>query len=45
MLAMADELFAMVTSGRVRIEANQTHALQDAAQAHIDLARPLDQPC
>jgi len=38
MLAMADELFAMVTSGRVRIEVNQTYALQDAAQAHIDLA-------
>jgi NADPH2:quinone reductase len=41
MLAMADELFAMVamaTSGRVRIEGNQTYALQDAAQAHIDLA-------
>jgi NADPH2:quinone reductase len=38
LLAMADELFAMVISGRVRIEANQTYALQDAAQAHIDLA-------
>jgi NADPH2:quinone reductase len=38
MLAMADELFAMVISGRVRIEGNQTYALRDAAQAPIDLA-------
>jgi NADPH2:quinone reductase len=37
LLAMADELFAMVISGRVRIEINQTYALKDAALAHADL--------
>jgi NADPH2:quinone reductase len=36
--ALADELFDMVASGRVRIEVNQTYALRDAAQAQIDLA-------
>ena len=34
---LGGELFAMVASGKVRIEVNQTYALQDAAQAHIDL--------
>lgn len=38
MPVMVEELFAIVISGRVRIEVNQTYALQDAAQAHIDLA-------
>ena len=38
LLASAQELFAMVDSGRVRIEVNQTYALKDAAQAQIDLA-------
>ncbi len=34
---LGGELFAMVASGKVRIEVNQTYALRDAAQAHIDL--------
>ena len=34
---MADELFAMVASGQVRIAAPRTYALADAAQAHRDL--------
>jgi NADPH2:quinone reductase len=38
LLASAQELFEMVTSGKVKIEVNQTYALKDAAQAHIDLA-------
>ncbi len=37
LLAMSAELFDMVSSGRVQIEVNQRYALQDAAQAHIDL--------
>ena len=35
--ALGGELFAMVGSGRVHIEVNQTYALKDAAQAHRDL--------
>jgi NADPH2:quinone reductase len=35
--ANAAELFAVVESGAVKIEINQTYALQDAAQAHRDL--------
>ncbi|MCA2998018.1 MAG: quinone oxidoreductase [Rhodocyclaceae bacterium] len=35
--ATADELFAVVASGAVAIEVNQTYALRDAAQAHRDL--------
>ncbi|MDP1527039.1 MAG: quinone oxidoreductase [Rhodocyclaceae bacterium] len=38
LLASAQELFEMVASGKVKIEVNQTYALKDAAQAHIDLA-------
>ncbi|MBS3935775.1 MAG: quinone oxidoreductase [Sulfuritalea sp.] len=38
LLAAAQELFDVVASGKVRIEVNQTYALKDAAQAHIDLA-------
>lgn len=38
LLQMAREPFEMVTSGQVRIEINRTYALQDAAQAHVDLA-------
>jgi NADPH2:quinone reductase len=38
LLAMAHELFEVVTSGAVRIEVNQTYALTDAAKAHADLA-------
>jgi NADPH2:quinone reductase len=34
----AGELFAMVQSGQVKIEVNQTYALKDTAQAHRDLA-------
>jgi NADPH2:quinone reductase len=37
LLALGDELFAMVTSGRVKIEVNQRYPLREAAQAHIDL--------
>ena len=37
LLALGDELFAVVASGQVRIEINQTYALSDAAQAHRDL--------
>lgn len=38
LLAMAAELFAVVMSGQVKIEINQTYALKDAAQAHRDMA-------
>ena len=38
LLATAGELFAVVASGKVRIEVNQTYALKDAAQAQADLA-------
>jgi NADPH2:quinone reductase len=34
----ANDLFAAVTSGKVKIEINQRYALKDAAQAQIDLA-------
>jgi NADPH:quinone reductase len=34
---LGGELFALVTAGKVKIEVNQTYALKDAAQAHIDL--------
>jgi NADPH2:quinone reductase len=39
MQAMADELFAIVASGQVRIHVEQRYALADAAQAHRDLER------
>ncbi len=35
--AMADDLFTMVTSGKVKIRIDQRHALKDVAQAHRDL--------
>jgi NADPH2:quinone reductase len=35
--AMADELFDMVTSGKIKIRIDQRYALKDAAQAHRDL--------
>ena len=38
LLNMATELFEVVTSGKVKVEVNQTYALKDAAQAQIDLA-------
>ena len=34
---VANDLFDVVSSGAVKIEINQTYALQDAAQAHRDL--------
>jgi NADPH:quinone reductase len=37
LLALGTELFDIVLAGKVRIEVNQTYALQDAAQAHRDL--------
>jgi len=36
--SMAKELFAMMTSGKITIDAPRTHALQDAGQAHEALA-------
>jgi NADPH2:quinone reductase len=38
LLAMAKELFEVVLSGAVKIEINRTYKLQEAAQAHRDLA-------
>lgn len=38
LLAMAAELFAVVTSGQVKIKINQAYILKDAAQAHADMA-------
>ncbi len=35
--AMADDLFAMVTSGKVKIHIDQRYTLKDVAQAHRDL--------
>jgi len=35
--AMADDLFAVVTSGQVKIKIDQRYALKDVAQAHRDL--------
>ncbi|MDX1711738.1 MAG: quinone oxidoreductase [Rhodovibrionaceae bacterium] len=37
LVASAKELFEVVRSGAVQIEANQTYALKDAKQAHDDL--------
>ncbi|HEY9078588.1 quinone oxidoreductase [Magnetovibrio sp.] len=37
LVAMADELFDVVTSGIVKIEINQEYPLADVAQAHTDL--------
>ncbi|HEX3497984.1 MAG TPA: quinone oxidoreductase [Stellaceae bacterium] len=39
LVAMAKELFDVVTSGAVKITVNQTYALKDAAPAHRDLER------
>ena len=38
LLAAAAELFDMVTSGKLKVEINQTYALKDVAVAHADLA-------
>jgi len=37
LLASASDLFAVVESGDVKIEVNQTYPLSEAAQAHRDL--------
>ena len=37
LVAAANELFDIVLSGKVKIEVNQTLALKDAKQSHIDL--------
>ena len=37
LVALGAELFEVVTSGKVKIEVNQTYALSDAASAHRDL--------
>jgi NADPH:quinone reductase len=37
LLATANDLFAMVGSGRIRIEISRTYALAEAARAHADL--------
>jgi NADPH2:quinone reductase len=37
LLAISGDLFDVVTSGKVKIEVNQTYALKDAAQAQADL--------
>jgi NADPH2:quinone reductase len=37
MLAMCDDMFSLVLSGKLRNEPRQTYALKDAAQAHRDL--------
>ncbi len=37
LVAMAEELFDVVASGKVKLEINQRYPLKDAAQAHRDL--------
>jgi len=37
LVARANDLFEVVASGAVKIRVNQTHALKDAAAAHIAL--------
>jgi NADPH2:quinone reductase len=37
LLAIANDLFSVVTSGKVKIPINQRYALKDAAKAHRDL--------
>ncbi|WP_428425724.1 quinone oxidoreductase family protein [Methylibium sp.] len=43
--AMADDLFAVVTSGAVKIPVERRYALADAAQAHRDLEARLTTGC
>lgn len=38
LVAMATELFEMVSSGALKIEVSRSYPMKDAAQAHIDLA-------
>jgi len=42
---MADELFAMVTSGQVKIRIDQRYPLEEVAQAHRDLEARLTTGC
>ena len=37
LLETANDLFAMVGSGKIKIDVNHTYALRDAAQAHRDV--------
>jgi NADPH:quinone reductase len=37
LLATANDLFAMVTSGKIKIEISKTYALKDAPRAHADM--------
>jgi NADPH2:quinone reductase len=37
LLATANDLFAMVTSGKIKIEISKAYALRDAARAHADM--------
>jgi len=37
LVAMAQDLIAVVLSGQVKIKINQTYQLKDAAKAHRDL--------
>jgi NADPH2:quinone reductase len=37
LLATAHDLFAMVTSGKIKIEISKTYALKDAPRAHADM--------
>jgi NADPH2:quinone reductase len=39
--AMADDLFAMVTSGKVKVPVERRYPLAEAAKAHRDLAARL----
>jgi NADPH2:quinone reductase len=36
--ASSEELFDMITSGKIRVDIEQRYALADAAKAHADLA-------
>ena len=36
--AMADDLFGMIESGKVRIDINQRYSLADAAKAQVELS-------
>jgi NADPH2:quinone reductase len=37
MLAMADELFAMVLAGKIKSQPSRSYALGEAAEAHLAL--------
>jgi NADPH2:quinone reductase len=38
LLSMADELFDVIKTGKVKIEVGQSYSLRDAGRAHTDLA-------